>query len=203
MRKLLQSFLLFLSAATDKELARMVEFLKAENQILRSRLPRRVAVTPQERNRLVRLGRKLGAKVKALISIVSYRTFTCWLQCDRRRVAAPARRGRPPTPDEIKALVLRLAEENPGWGYSRIIGELKKLGLHKVSRSTVKRILRAHGLDPGPRRGPGTWAEFVRRHAETLWATDFFTAKVWTMKGAVDVLVLFFLHVGSRRVHLG
>jgi hypothetical protein len=59
MRKLLQSFLLFLSAATDKELARMVEFLTAENQILRSRLRKQIAVTPRERNRLLKLGRKL------------------------------------------------------------------------------------------------------------------------------------------------
>src|SRR5262249_28873583 len=162
MRKLLQSFLLFLSAATDKELARMVEFLKAENQILRSKLPRRVAVTPQERGRLVRLGKKLGAKVQALISVVSYRTFTRWLQRDRRRMAVSGKRGRKATPEDLQALVLRLAEENPGWGYGRIIGELKKLGLRRVSRSTVKRILRAHGLDPGPRRGPGTWADFIR-----------------------------------------
>jgi len=113
MRKVLQSFLLFLSAATDKELARMVEFLKEENRILRGRLPRAVAVTPPERNRLVRLGKKLGAKVRVLISIVSYRTFSRWLQRDRQRAGPPAKRGRKPTPADIQALVLKLAGEKP------------------------------------------------------------------------------------------
>lgn len=58
-------------------------------------------------------------------------------------------------------------------------------------------------MDPGPNRGPGSWDEFVRRHAATLWATDFFSKKVWTATGLVDVFVLFFIHVGSRRVYLG
>src|SRR5207237_8253371 len=58
------------------------------------------------------------------------------------------------------------------------------------------------GLEPGPRRGDGTWDAFVRRHAQSLWACDFFTKKVWTRTGLVDVFLLFFLHVGSRRVFL-
>ena len=66
----------------------------------------------------------------------------------------------------------RLAKET-GWGYTRILGELKKLGI-TLARSTVVAIMKAHGLDPGPKRVEGTWSEFVKRHAETLWATDFF-----------------------------
>src|SRR5262249_37029360 len=63
-------------------------------------------------------------------------------------------------------------------------------------------ILKEHGLDPGPRRGEGTWSEFIKRHADTLWACDFFSKKVWTRNGLVDVFVLFFIHVGMRRVHV-
>jgi putative transposase len=79
---------------------------------------------------------------------------------------------------------------------------LKKLGISKISRSTVIKILKEHGLEPGPRRGEGTWDEFLKRHATTLWACDFFSKNVWTLSSLVEVFVLFFIQVGSRRVHL-
>jgi putative transposase len=94
-----------------------------------------------------------------------------------------------------------LAREND-WGYTRILGELKKLGARKICRSTVVNILRRHGLDPRPRHGEETWDEFVRRHAQTIWACDFFSKHVWTTRGRVEVYVLFFIHLGSRRVFL-
>jgi putative transposase len=80
---------------------------------------------------------------------------------------------------------------------------LKELGVRNVTRNTVRDILKAEGLDPGPQRGQGSWEEFVRRHAATPWATDSFSKKVWTTRGLVDVFVPFFIHVGSRRVYLG
>jgi putative transposase len=107
--------------------------------------------------------------------------------------------GRPRTPEDIHALVLRIAREN-GWGYARVLGELKKLGIWSVSKTTVANILREAGLDPGPKRGEGTWDEFVKRHASTLWACDFLSVKGWTLKGFVDLYLLFFVHVGTRRV---
>jgi putative transposase len=76
---------------------------------------------------------------------------------------------------------------------------LKKLGV-RVARSTVVNILKEAGLDPGPRRGLGSWADFVSRHVKTMWACDFFTKKVWTLKGLVDVFVLCFIHVDTRRL---
>jgi putative transposase len=91
-----------------------------------------------------------------------------------------------------------LAREN-GWGFTRILGELKKLGI-RVCRSTVINILKEHGLDPGPKRGEGSWADFIQRHLRTLWACDFFTKRIVTMRGLVDVFVLVFIHIGSRRV---
>ena len=74
--------------------------------------------------------------------------------------------------------------------------------MRTICRSTVVNILRRHGLDPKPRRGEETWGEFIKRHGQTLWACDFFTKNVWTMKGLVEVYVLFFINVGSRRVYL-
>ena len=109
--------------------------------------------------------------------------------------------GRPRTPDDIRELVLRLARET-GWGYCRILGELRKLGIRSVSRSTVVNILKEHGLDPSPERAKGTWSDFLKRHAATLWASDFVGVKTWTTSDLVDVYVLVFMHVGSRRVFI-
>src|SRR5215470_6594469 len=102
MRALLQRFLLFLAAATDRELARVVEYLKAENRILRDRLPKRIIVTARERTILLKYGKRLGSKVREAITIVSYRTFQRWLESDRQPVTTrPARVGRPNTAEEI------------------------------------------------------------------------------------------------------
>jgi putative transposase len=180
----------------------MVEYLKAENRILREKLPRCITVTPRERNRLVRLGTKLGAAIKGLITIVTPRTFARWVAGtdpgSRAKPVSARKLGRPRTAEDIRALILRLAREN-GWGYARVLGELKKLGIHTVSKTTVANILREAGLDPGPKRGEGTWSDFVARHAATLWACDFLTVRSLTIRGCVDLFVLFFVHIGSRR----
>ena len=86
-----------------------------------------------------------------------------------------AKTGRPATRRSIKALVLRLARENPGWGYRRIHGELAGLGV-KVAASTVWEILMASGTGPAPRRTGPTWSQFLRSQAEAILARDFFTA---------------------------
>src|SRR5215470_12229681 len=96
----------------------------------------------------------------------------------RRRWAARSRRGktgRPATRRNIRALVLRLARENPGWGYRRIHGELASLGA-KVAASAVWEILKKAGIDPAPRRSGSAWLQFLRSQAETILACDFFTA---------------------------
>jgi putative transposase len=203
-KAVLNSLLLMIASATDRALARHVQYRKAENEILRSKLPKIVTVSPKERNRLVRLGRRIGSAINQLISIVSPRTFLRWLNADGRepkRRASPRRPGRPRTPEDIRALVLKVAREI-GWGYTRILGELKKLEVRKICRSTVVNILKEASLDAGPSRGEDSWDSFLKRHASTLWACDFFTKPVWTLCGWVEVYVLFFLHIGTRRVHL-
>ncbi len=106
--------------------------------------------------------------------------------------------GRPAMRREIRGLVLRLARENPRWGYQRIVGEMKGLGI-AVSATTVRTWLRSGGLGPaGTRRGT-TWREFVRAHRQSLLAVDFFTVEtIWLQR----LYVLFFIELGSRRVHL-
>lgn len=98
-------------------------------------------------------------------------------------------------------MVVRLAQENNSWGYRRISGELKKLG-HQACPSYVRDVLRRHGLPPVPQRKGLSWKQLLQAHLEVTWATDFFTEEVWTLGGLVTFYVLFFIHLGSRRVWL-
>jgi putative transposase len=198
MAKLFNAFLLMLAGATEKELILQVQYLKAENQILRGKLPGRITVTVAERTRLVELGRLIGSAIKDLITIVSPRTFARWVAADKKG-ATLAKRGRPRTPEETCEIVLRLAREND-WGFTRLWGELKKLGI-KIGKTTLRSILKENGIDPGPKRlTGGTWDQFVKRHAATLWQCDFVSKKVLSLKGRFDCYLLFFIHVESRRV---
>ena len=201
MRTLFHSFLLLIAKSTDRQLAEYLEFLKVENRILRSKLPNRIVVTPKERTRLLKHGKPLGTAIRDLITIVSPRTFLRWVQDEKKPARIKARKsGRPATSENVQDLIIRLAREN-GWGYTRMLGELAKLGV-TVSRSTVIKILKQNSLEPGPKRGGGSWHEFVRRHLDTLWACDFFSVRVWTMSGLVDMFVFFVIQVGSRRVQV-
>ncbi len=98
----------------------------------------------------------------------------------------------------MRELVLRLARENPRWGYQRIAGELLKLG-RRVSPSTVRRLLLAAGLEPAPRRKGPSWRDFLRQQAASMLACDFFTVEIISLR---RFYVLFFIELESRRVHL-
>ena len=130
--------------------------------------------------------------------LVTPRTLLRWHRALVRRKwrQPPGQRGRPPVPAEVRALVLRLARENPRWGHRRISGELAKLGL-RVSPTTVRRLLARAGLGPAPRRsGPG-WREFLRAQAASIVACDFFTVESVLLR---RYYVLFFIAHASRRV---
>ena len=104
--------------------------------------------------------------------------------------------------DEIEALVVRMARENPRWGYDRIVGALANLG-YDLSDQTVGNILRRNGIVPAPeRKHTTTWKEFIRAHLAVLAATDFFTVEVLTLRGLVTFYVLFFIHLESRRIEI-
>ena len=117
----------------------------------------------------------------------------------RRRWTYPHRgHGRPALPHETVELILRLARENPRWGYLRIVGELKKLGV-TVSKTSVAAVLRRHRLPPAPRRSGPTWRQFLHAQAKGLLATDFFTVDTVTLR---RFYVLFTIEIDRRRVHL-
>jgi len=131
--------------------------------------------------------------------IVTPATLLRWhrrLVAKRWMFARPV--GRQPMRRAIRDLVLRLARENPRWGYPRIVGELKGLGV-TVSASTVGAWLRAAGLGPAGKRGEMTWREFIQAHRQSLLAVDFFTVETIRL---ARLYVLFFIELESRRVHM-
>jgi putative transposase len=132
--------------------------------------------------------------------LVTPRTLLRWHRALVRRKwrQPPGQRGRPPVPAEVRAVVLRLARENPRWGHRRISGELVKLGF-RVSPTTIRRLLARAGLGPAPRRpGPG-WREFLRAQAASIVACDFFTVESVFLR---RYYVLFFIAHANRRVWL-
>ena len=158
----------------------------------------RIFLKPHERERLLKLGLALGPGVRHVITIVAYSTFRRWVRKATDRKTA-AKTGRPRISISIRELVVRIARET-GWGYSRILGELRKLRVGRISRQTVKNILKENDLEPGPRRGRGTWSEFLKIHSETLWQCDFFSKRIWTRFGPRQMFALAFIHLETRRV---
>jgi putative transposase len=179
-------------------------FKELEIVVLRHELPvlRRQTRRPQ----LTTSDRVFLAAASRLLPRSSWRSFlvtpATLLRWHRRIVTRRwtyrGRRGRPPIGGEIRALVLRLARENPRWGYQRIVGELHGLGL-TVSATTVGKILRQAGLGPAGERAGLSWRAFLRAQAVSMLAVDFFTVETVSLQ---RLYVLFFVELASRRVHL-
>ena len=109
--------------------------------------------------------------------------------------------GRPELPEEVVALVLKLATENPTWGCDRIQGEMEKLG-HELSDTSVENILKKNGIEPAPERkeGGGSWKEFLAAHWDCLGATDFTCVDIWTPTGLKTFYLLFVMELKSRKI---
>jgi putative transposase len=132
--------------------------------------------------------------------LVTPKTILAWHRAlVRRRWTYPHRRpGRPALPASTTELICRLARENPRWGYLRIVGEPKRLGI-TVSNGSVANVLRPYGLPPAPKRQGPTWAEFLLAQATGILATDFFTVDTVALR---RYYVLFVIEVERRVVHL-
>jgi putative transposase len=196
LRRSLELILLCSQSAEAKEIEILV--LRHELAVLRRQHPR-PRLQPADRALLAALSRLLP-RAHWSEFLVRPETLLRWhRRMVRRRWTYPAaHKGRPPLPDDIQRLIVRLARENPRWGYQRIHGELLQLGV-RVSASSIRRVLRAHGLDPAPRRAPTTWRAFLRQQAAGIVACDFFSVDTILLR---RVYVLFVIELGSRRVHL-
>jgi putative transposase len=193
-RRLLELLLLLARSEQRKEIE--ILLLRHELQVLRRQVAR-PKPRPADRVVLAALGQALP-RVRTLL--VEPTTLLRWhRELVRRRWSFPAHpQGRPEMVSQARKLVLRLAAENPNWGYKRIHGELTGLGF-TLSPSTVWNILRRHGIEPVPGRARLSWREFLRQQATSIIECDFFTVDtIWLRR----FYVFFFIELERRRVHI-
>ena len=199
-----QMLLLTVTSWLDRREREVLAYLIEENRVLRRQLGgRRLRLTDDDRRKLAARAYRLGRQaLREVATIVTPDTLLRWHRQLIARKWTYAKKGtsRRGVLAEIRQLVRRMAEENPTWGYTRIQGALKNLG-HRVGRSTIARILRAHGIPPVPER-PTSWQTFLRAHWGEIAGADFFTTEVWTWRGLVTFYTVFVIELASRRVQI-
>jgi transposase InsO family protein len=201
---LVQFLIVVLAGWLARRQEAFIEYVMAENRMLKARLGRRRLIfTDTERRLLARPAKAIGRKkLFELDPIVSPDTLLRW---HRQLIAmkwtfARRRTGRPRMMKAIEELIVRMASESPRWGYTRIRGALANLG-HKVARGTVANVLKREGIEPAPTRGTRTpWSVFLKAHWRALVAADFLTVEVWKLNGLVTYYVLFLIELPTRAV---
>ncbi len=182
--------LAYITGTVDQELLLRNEYLVIENRILKAQLKGRLLLSEADRTILAEIGHRLGRKaLEEVATAAKPETILGWYRrLVARKFDGSKRRGfpgRPRVDRQIEDLVVRMAKENPAWGYDRLVGALVNLG-YTVADQTVGNILRRHGIPPAPqRRRTTTWKEFIPAHLDVLAATDFFTVEVITLRGLV------------------
>jgi transposase InsO family protein len=181
---------------------RLILALRQQVLILQRQLVKRPTLTQPERLALVLACAGMARRrLLDALMIVRPETLVRWhREIVRRRWRLRSRRrpGRPPADPEAERLILRLARENHRWGYTKIAGEMRKLGFGGFGRTTVRRILRKHALAPSPQRRRGlTWPEFVGHYGRFVWACDFFTVTTATLR---TYYVFMVLEISTRRI---
>jgi putative transposase len=194
-------------SADDKTIEVLV--LRQQVLILRRHQKRRPSISQAEKFMLItllepvcRFGRAQKAQLERLILVFKPETLLGWHRDLVKKkwtfANSPKMPGRPPTDPQLVQLVLRMARENQ-WGDHKIEGELKKLG-YRISHETIRKILRSHDIAPVPiRKSPTNWRTFLSHYKDTLLACDFFTVETIALQ---TLYVLFFIEVGTRRVHV-
>src|SRR5688572_30721241 len=181
----------------------VVAYLIEENRCLRRQLgTRRARLTDDDRRRLAARAYRVGRRaLRDIATIATPDTLLRWhRQLIARKWTYGRKAGRRGVLLEIRRLVVRMAEDNPTWGYTRIQGALKNVG-HRVGRSTIARILKAAGVPTQPER-PTSWQTFLRAHWGVIAGADFFTTEVWTWRGLVTFYTVFVIDLASRRVSI-
>ena len=187
--------LAYVTGLVNQQLLLQNEYLAAENRILRSHLPARLRLSDPERSTLAEMGKRLGRRgLEQVAGVAQPDTILAWY---RRLIARKfdgskrrCYRGRPPVDDKTEALIVRMARENSGWGYDRIVGALANLG-HGVSDQTVANVLRRYGIAPEPKRcQKTTWKEFISAPLAVLAGVDSFTVEVLTWRGLATCYIV-------------
>jgi transposase InsO family protein len=184
----------------------VIEYLREENRVLKQQLGRRrMRLTDDQRRRLAVRGKAIGRQALAeFASLVTPDTILRWHRQLIAQKWTHKRRspGRRRIMQVIADLTVRMARENPRWGYTRIQGALKNVG-HRVGRTTIANILKKNGIDPAPERGKRTtWSQFLKAHWDVLAAADFFTVEVWSLRGLVTFYVFFVIELATRRIEI-
>jgi putative transposase len=192
-----------LAVVVRSDLSKDVELLvlRHENQVLRRQLSGRLRWDHADRLWLAALSRLVSRRRWAEAFPVTPATIWRWhrdLVARKWDYASRRQPGRPSTGTSVKALIVRMARENPAWGHRRIQGELARLG-HAIAASTVWEILHAAGIDPAPRRSGPTWRQFLTAQAHAIIACDFLVVETVLLQ---RLYVLVFIEHGTRRLHL-
>ena len=202
---LLSFLLMIVSGWVHRHQLIVIEFLQAENRLLKEKLRgKRIRFTDAERALLARKAKAVGRKaLRELDTLVSPDTLLRWhRQLVAQKWTFVHRRGpgRPRIMREISELIVRMAQENSGWGYTRIQGALSNLN-HRVARGTIANVLKRSGIEPAPERGKRTpWSTFLKAHWKVLSAADFLTVEVWTSRGLITYYLLFVMSLADRVV---
>jgi transposase InsO family protein len=201
----IQFLMLIFAGWVNRHQQDVIEYLQEENRALGEQLGgKRLRFTDQQRRRLAAKAKKVGRKgLFQIETLVTPDTLLRWhRQLIARKYDGSKRRspGRPRTAAGIGELILRMARENPRWGYTRIRGALYNVG-HEIGRNTIKRILLDNGFDPIHKKGM-SWKTFLKAHWGAIAATDFFSVEVITRSGLVRYFVLFVIDLKSRRVDI-
>jgi len=200
--------LMMLAGWINQQQQEAIEYLKEENRILREKLgSKRILLNDSQRRRLAILGKGIGRKTLTEVCCVfSPDTILKWHRklVARKYDGSPNRSkyGRPQITDELRNLIIKIAQANRGWGSIRIQGQLKYLG-YKVSHKTISNILKEYGIEPEPnRKRRTTWNEFIKSHWQSLAAIDFFTTEIYTLNGLTRYMVLVVIDYATRRVEI-
>ena len=204
----LRLIILLVASWINRDQQKIIDYLIEEIRVYQELCKgHRIRFTDNQRRRLSVKAKALGRKtLERFAGIVTPDTLLRWFRSlVARKYDGSGRRnpGRPRIRDGIADLVVKIADENQSWGYTRIRDALHNLGI-TVDRNTVKRILNDHGIEPAPERmKTGTsWKTFLEAHWGGLAALDFFTVEVLTLFGIVHYHVLFAIRLETREVHI-
>jgi hypothetical protein len=207
----LQFLVALIAYAINERMARRVDYLREEVLVLKEALAAatgttRIKLSAEQRRRLALKGKELTAEERrACCQVVRPETILAWFRklAAQKYDSSKARKaGRPRKAVDVRKLVLELARDNPGWGYTRIRDSLRGLKI-EIGRTTVANILAEAGIEPAPERNcKRTWQLFLKSHWETLYACDFFSVEALCVFGTVRYMVFFVIELKSRAVQI-